>query len=562
MCPAGPVSWRSLLLPSSPPAQTSLLPPPSLSLGPLVKNLTQFDFHHDFHLPDDQFASLKLHKLRQVAVETGVEHLTSPSFNTRGSVRRRESCHGARNPVMPLPLMPAATDSPTEPKPTSAQSADLQDMLMDHKLIGTWTSQSLPEELRRENPERRANAKSAESLPSAQQCAGVDACEDTRPVILNPYSQSGFLTDSTHRSDRPFTPQPCIDSADRPTGKEGDVISQTDDTEVKAISSEEQTHSPGVVSSLTLGSTTHQKEDDAVSSPLPFDCPRQRSPEEPSSSCTAAHECSDTEGPGVSPVRRLNVKSAAEKSYESSESAGTPERSSKKQDECSPRHSVRCQLLLSPPLTSAPFLNPHLRSSLPPSSPALPSLGVTPQPVPAASPLSPSPSAPVLMLPPPHSPSTQALSPPALSPCPSLTPTSLTGQIQAPREPPQRVEPAASPTVCRIHVQGSGGQVAPEAVDGHMMRRTLKVTFYSVSSEYHLKSSSAVGMCVVCVQSPAGGCLVDACCLPGSSGGLCVAAAGKWAVCLWSQAAASDWSLSHTWSFTEVSVWACVCVHK
>lgn len=84
--------------------------------------------------------------------------------------------------------------------------------------------------------------------------------------------------------------------------------------------------------------------------------------------------------------------------------------------------------------------------------------------------------------------------------------------------------------------------------------------FYSLASECHFKSKSAIGVCVcVCVQSPAGGCLVDACCLSGSSGGLCVAAAGKWAVCLWSQTSASDWSLLHTWSFNEVSVWVCMC---
>ncbi|KAI4832423.1 hypothetical protein KUCAC02_015392 [Chaenocephalus aceratus] len=51
--------------------------------------------------------------------------------------------------------------------------------------------------------------------------------------------------------------------------------------------------------------------------------------------------------------------------------------------------------------------------------------------------------------------------------------------------------------------------------------------------------------------SPGRRLLVDACLLRGSSGGLCVAAAGKWAVCLWSQTAASDWSLTHTWAFNE-----------
>lgn len=52
---------------------------------------------------------------------------------------------------------------------------------------------------------------------------------------------------------------------------------------------------------------------------------------------------------------------------------------------------------------------------------------------------------------------------------------------------------------------------------------------------------------------------MDACSLTGSSGGLCVAAAGKWAVCLWSQTSASDWSLTHTWVFNEVSV--CLCAN-
>ena len=47
---------------------------------------------------------------------------------------------------------------------------------------------------------------------------------------------------------------------------------------------------------------------------------------------------------------------------------------------------------------------------------------------------------------------------------------------------------------------------------------------------------------------------MDVCCLSGP-GGLCVAAAGKWAVCLWSQTSSSDWSLTHTWTFSEVSQW-------
>jgi len=47
---------------------------------------------------------------------------------------------------------------------------------------------------------------------------------------------------------------------------------------------------------------------------------------------------------------------------------------------------------------------------------------------------------------------------------------------------------------------------------------------------------------------------VDACCLRGSSGALCVAAAGAWAVCLWTQTSAADWTPTHTWAFDKVSV--------
>lgn len=535
LCPAGPGSWRSLLMPSSPPAQTSLLPLASLSLGPLVNNLIKFDFLQDFHLPDDQFASLKLHKLRQVAVERGVEHFTSPSYNTRRSIRHYESCHSSSDPMMSLPLSlsltPTVSDSPNpiEAKQTSTQSVDLQNMLIDHKLPGPLTSQSLPEEFSsRENPgeqptenlhpESQAHTTSTESVSVVQECAAdcVDQCKDT--VILNPYSHSSFLASNTHRSiDRSVTLPPHINSADRPTGKENDyVISQSDEVEIKVISSEEQTDCPGVVYSLeNHRSTNHQTGDKAIIQTLCFDCPLQRTPEEPSNTCTAVHECTDIEAPGESPVQHLNVKSAAKESKKFPEPTISPPRDSKNQDKCSPHHSVHSQLLLSPPLASAPFITPHLHSSALPSSPTLPSLGVTPRPVPAAFPLTSSPSAPALNLPPPHSPSTQALSPPALSPCspltslpPSQPPTSPAGQIQASYVPSQRVEPATGPTVCRIQSEGSGGRVGlgtVETAEGHMMTctHTLKVKSFTRWLQNAILNQSQQLECVyVCVFSP------------------------------------------------------------
>nr|XP_057943941.1 partner and localizer of BRCA2 [Doryrhamphus excisus] len=152
-------------------------------------------------------------------------------------------------------------------------------------------------------------------------------------------------------------------------------------------------------------------------------------------------------------------------------------------------HSVHSQLRLSPPETSAPL-------HLPSPGPALPSLGVTPIATVAALPLAC--DAPSLSLPPPHSPSTQALDPPTLSPHPKA-----------------------------------------EGASSHM-----------ASAPRAQKTAENPRRCTI--KAPAGGHLVDACCLLDTDGGLCVAAAGKWAVCLWSRDTLSHaWTPRHTWTFTE-----------
>ncbi|XP_076585649.1 uncharacterized protein palb2 [Chaetodon auriga] len=532
----GTAGWQSLLLPSSPLAQTSLLPLPSLPPGPLANNLINFDIPQDFHLPDDQFASLKLHKLRQVSLESGVEHFTSPSYNTRRSIRRSDACHSTDDALMsfPLSLMPTISNSPhpTEAEQTATQSADLQNLSTEHKLRRELKTQPLTEE----SPDQ-------DVAPGEQQTEECQTHTTSLPSVSVVQDRPANCVDQYEEkeTDQSVKPQPHINAADKPTGKGNDYITgnsyELEIKESSVISSEEQTDSPGVVHPLeNQMSPNHQTEDKAVVKTLSFDCPLQESPEEPLNSCTAVQACSDSEAE-ESPVKHMNVKSPAEESEESSEATTSPPTQSQNQDKCLPHHSVDSQLLLSPRLASAPFISPHLRSSALPSSPALPSLGLTPHPVLAAVPLTSSPSAPALTLPPPHSPSTQALSPPALSPCPSLTslppsqpPTSPAGQIQASSQPSQRAEPATCPKASRIESQDSGGLVGlrtEETAEEHTMR------------------------CTHTLKAPAGGCLVDACCLPGSTGVLCVAAAGKWAVCLWSQTSASDWSLTHTWAFNE-----------
>ncbi|XP_031144889.2 partner and localizer of BRCA2 [Sander lucioperca] len=547
-------SLQSLLLPSSSPAQTSLFPLPCLSPGPLVNKLMNFDIMQDFHLPDDQFASLKLHKLRQVAVDSGVEYFTSPSHNSRRSNRRSDT-QSSSDTMMPLPLSLSLTPTiansphPTEPKQAATRPVDFQNLSIEHKHEDKLTSQSItegsaeqdimkiPGEQQTENlyPDCQTRTTSTESVSVVQDCAAdcVDQYVEQNTAILNTHSQSSVSASNTHRTvDHPVNPQPHINFADRPAGKVNDyVIGRSDEHQIKesfVISSEEQTVCPGVVHPLEdQRSTNHHTENKAIIETLSLDCPIQKTPEEPSNSCTAVQFCKNSEAPGESPVPHLNA------AKDSDETTTSPPRDRLVENKNPDSTRVHAQLLLSPPLASepCPFITPHLPSSAPPYSPTLPSLGLTPHP-----PLTSSPTAPPLTLAPRLSPSTQALSPPALCPCPSLLSsqptTSPAGQIQASSVPlcadDQRVEPPT--TVSSIQPQGSSGQVGlrtEETAEEHMMR------------------------CTHTLKAPAGGYLVDACCLPGSSGHLCVVAAGKWAVCLWSQTSASDWSLTHTWAFNE-----------
>ncbi|XP_067441325.1 partner and localizer of BRCA2 isoform X2 [Thunnus thynnus] len=526
-------SWRSLLLPSSPAAQTSPLPLPSLFPGPLVNDLANFDMHQDFHLPDDQFASLKLHKLRRVAVESGVEHFSSPSHNTRGSNRRFDTHYGSDSATplpLPLSLTPTVNKSPRPYKDKEARPVDLQNNLTDKLTSPSLADESFdttetPGEQQTDNlnTECQSDTNSTESAVNY-----VDKYTEQDPVTLNTHSKSGVSAGDTHRPvDHPVKSQTSMNFADKLAGKESDK------PKIKQPASEEQTDCSGLVHPLEdQRPTNHQKEDKAFNETLPFsDHPPQESPEGASNNCSAAQACSNTE---ESPVKL--PKSCVKDSKEPSEPATNllTDRlvENKNQEKLLPQHSVHSQLLLSPPPASAPcpLITPHLPSSALLSSPTLPSLGFTPHPVVAALPLTSSPSAPSLTLPPPHSPSTQALSPPALSPCASLTslpPVSPFAQIRALSEIPATDD--RFQTASNIQVQGTGGQVGA---------RTEETADERMS-------------CTQLLKAPAGGCLVDACCLLGSSGSLFVAAAGKWAVCLWSQTSASEWCLTHTWTFNE-----------
>ncbi|XP_034748762.1 partner and localizer of BRCA2 [Etheostoma cragini] len=549
-----PASLQSLLLPSSSsPAQTSLFPLPCLSPHPLVNKLMNFDITQDFHLPDDQFASLKLHKLRQVAVDSGVEYFTSPYHHSRRSNRRSDT-QSSSDTMMPLPLSlsltPTMTNSPhpPEPKQAATQSVDFQNLSIDHKLEDKLTSQSLTEGSAKQDmeipaeqhteilyPECLTRITSTESVSVVQDCAAdfVDRCVEQDAVILNTHSQRSVSASDTHRpADHPVKPPPHVNFADKPAVKVNDyVIRRSDELQIKesfVISSEEQTVCSGVVHPLEdQRLTNHQTEDKATIKTLSLDCPIQETLEDPPNCCTAVQFCKNSEAQGASPVQHLNAAN------DSNETTTSSPRDRLVGDKNPDSKRVHSQLLLSPLLASepCPFITPHLPSSAPANSPTMPSLGLTPHPH-----LTSSPTAAPLTLAPRLSPSTQVLSPSALCPCPSLLfsqPTTFpAGQIQASsvtlRTDDQRVDPPV--TVSSNQPQGSSGQVGVR-IEGTAEEHTMR--------------------CTHTLKAPAGSCLVDAYCLPGSSGHLCVVAAGKWAVCLWSQTSASDWSLTHTWAFNE-----------
>ncbi|KAA8595256.1 hypothetical protein FQN60_012391 [Etheostoma spectabile] len=508
-------SLQSLLLPSSSPAQMSLFPLPCLSPHPLVNKLMNFDITQDFHLPDDQFASLKLHKLRQVAVDSGVEYFPSPSHNLRRSNRRSDT-QSSSDTTMPLPLSLSLTPTvansphPPEPKQAATQSVNFLNLSIDHKLEDKLTSQSLtegsaeqdmeiPGEQHTENlyPESPIYIALTESVSVVQDCAAdcADRYVEQDAVILNTHSQRSVSASNTHRTaDHPVKPQPHVTFADRPACKVNDyVIRRSDELQIKEsfiISSEEQTVCPGVVHPLEDQRSTNQTEDKATIKTLSLDCPIQETLEDPPNCCTAVQFCKNSEARGASPVQHLN---AAKDSKETTTSSPRDRLVGNKNPDSTRVHS---QLLLSPPLASepCPFITSHLPSSAPANSPTLPSLGLTPHP-----PLTSSPTAPPLTLAPRLSPSTEALSPPALCPCPSLLfsqPTPFpAGQTQASSVPlctdDQRVEPPI--TVSSIQPQGSSGQVdvrIEETAEEHTMR------------------------CTHTLKAPAGSCLVDACVCP------------------------------------------------
>ncbi|XP_064815793.1 partner and localizer of BRCA2 [Oncorhynchus masou masou] len=226
---------------------------------------------------------------------------------------------------------------------------------------------------------------------------------------------------------------------------------------------------------------------------------------------------------------------------------------------------LSCPPTLTLPLSSSPSPAPH--SDSPPLLPSLPpSLTL---------PLSCSPCPPTLTLPFPSSPSTQALSPPSLSPCPSpiiplsSSPPSLAlchpslvdslPQLLLPPTPlllPQSLPPTPntpppSPPIQLLSQPGpslhSTRQATEERGEGEEERAWRKKEEKrrdGMTEDGVLKLSHTL-------KAPAGGSLVDVCCVSWLSVGACVAVAGEWEVCVWGQNNPPHWRRLHTWTFIE-----------
>lgn len=472
-CPLGTSNWQSLLLPSSSsPAQMSHLPPSSPFPVPLSSSLKSLDVHQDFHLPDDQFAYMKLLKLCQVVEESGVKGVSTPPCNTRSSIHDSAM-------LLPLPL----SFTPTIPDPPCPDDKEQQicpqglstELNLTDELVGKDSTKKVPE-----------NRNAESNVVGQQLCAETENdgdCGQTKHKAATPFiqNQSSPSIRSAHRPkncnqvdpQQNFVAGPQLKGIDSVAGRSGELKEQP--------AAEKQTQFSGLTSSLEDQTTrNHQVENRAATEDLFSDHSQNKSQDKPSDIPTSSQACNKTQpAQGLPKIEQCSLEEPSEPDTDLSKDRLVQEKT-----RCG-SHGSQLVLRSPPASVNCSFITPHQASPTAASSPLLPSLGVTP--------LTPFPAAPPLSLPPPHSPSTQTLSPLALSPNPSiprlppsLPPLSLGRHTRASVEPAvsdpcHKVQPAAGPNLSR-HSPGSEVQVAEETPDQCVVRHThmLKVKLFFV----------------------------------------------------------------------------------
>ncbi|XP_055762286.1 uncharacterized protein LOC129839047 isoform X1 [Salvelinus fontinalis] len=658
----------SLLLPSS-------LSPggPAVHPGSLGRVISTFDLR-DFHLPDDQFGQLKLQKLRASSAVAVPELESFSPYNMRRR-RSRGSVHGLHGDTggqtskaptpepLPLSLTPPITDCVTPVE----QSIDISigQHLIDHP-IGQQSTDSLDHstDLHSEyhsvcqftdhlvdQPTGHQSTDHLVDQPTGHQ--SIDHLVDqptghqsTDHLVDQPtgHQSTDHLVDqptghqfTDHLVDQPTGHQSTDNPVDQPTGHQSTdhpvdqpIGHQSTDNPVDQHTGHQSTDHPVdqlighqltvlVCQSIDFPSVDQQTgrlttecpslQTETVTecppecpsfhtktkclSPCPTEfsvecltkCPSMCITECPSLRTETDAECAVPPSPSLlllSPSLTSHTRHGHTHSLPLSSSPPLPSLGMSP-NPLTTNPNIPLSLPDSPPLRSLEAVThilscPPCPSSLPLSCPPCPSslpLSCPPFPPTLPLPLSCSPCPPTLTLPFPSSPSTQALSPPSLSPCPSpaiplsssppslalchpslvdslpqllLPPTPLllpqslppTPNTPSPSPPTQLLrQPAPS-----LHSTRQATEERGEGEEERAWRKKEEKRRDGMTEEGVLKLSHTL-------KAPAGGSLVDVCCVSWLSVGVCVAVAGEWEVCVWGQTNPPHWRRLHTWTFIE-----------
>ncbi|CAL8330733.1 unnamed protein product [Merluccius merluccius] len=546
--PSHDVCWQSFLLPSPPASSDPLLHPSPLALGSALKRLVTMDFH----LPDEQFGSLKLHKLRQVIAAT-VEPFSPPSYHTRRSSQQAYELYKGKDdqalalslPLSPTPTLSKSPLSRDDGLHLRVESVNLPcppavtlcDPIGERKSIDAQMSPlgSIPV----------TPVDDCKLDPGAQRPEGGGQLANCPEQVS--LREAGSLVRQSSRE--------CMNQSMEQEPSSGTVLKgfaeHLSEVESSPVLTEQQEDGGGVVELSENQKATNRQTAEVNDS----DCPAEETIESPFKCNTNCQTIRTCRVPVVQEDHRMtHLTNGSLTDHRTTDSptdgfAGSPPL----------QPGVCSQLLLSPSLVSppCPLLTPHLHSSTLPSSPPLPSLGLTPcRALASCLPLTSSPCAPNLTSPSPVSPSTLALSPPHLSPCPLLLSPHRGTPAPVPTSRPTSTS-SDPPKDVGGQCQGDGPSVtdAGVPVDSQPPLAAGASNRSEGAVEQAGENEAVADECAVSfthtLTAPAGGGLVDACCVLGPSGGLCVVAAGKWAVCVWDQTSTSGWGLIHTWTFNE-----------
>lgn len=396
---------------------------------------------------------------------SGLEQFSTPSHNTRSSIRSADSLRSVGDPTTFLPfslnLTPTVADRLCAGGEDQLQDSSTQRVLAD-------------ESISTDSNEAGSECIDPETNVEQQLHADREVCGRTEHQAGPPNTQSQSCT-SVRRTHGPINCDKLNSqqsSVDRSLSQGNNSVTGCLDE----LTAEKQTEFHETTSSSEDQSTrNNQVENRAATGTPSFDHSQNETQEKPAQISISLQPCNKTEAV-ESPARNKRAPCPFEDPSDPSMNLSKHRRVEHKST-CGPYGS---QLALkSPASVNCSFITSHPSSPAPASSPVLPSLGITPR-----FPLTSSPAAPSFILPPSHSPSTQAPSPPYPSlTClpPSVPPLSTCSHIQESSELPPgsdpcpAVQPAACPNASSVQLHEA--PTAEEPAEWCAVRRThtLKV---------------------------------------------------------------------------------------